>query len=151
MYNYTVMRQVPPRIVKFDYTEPPSTTTIAVYIYGRQDQNNKYPDNVCNSIVDPVDVKYLYRRPRTSTKTCTTTVAEDPCNGTVKFDYLRVPLLPSTILNRSENARFEGITAENDARERMHVCCMRCSWLHRFRVVIPCSSSLSCHRPVGTR
>ena len=75
MYNYPVMRQVPPRIVKFDYTEPPSTTTIAVYIYGRQDRNNKYPDNVCNSSVDPVDVKYLYRRPRTSTKTCTTTVA----------------------------------------------------------------------------
>jgi len=21
---------------------------------------------------------------------CTTTIAEDPCNGTVKFDYLRV-------------------------------------------------------------
>ena len=62
MYNYPVMRQVPPRIVKFDYTEPPSTTMIAVYIYGRQDRNNKYPDNVCNSIVDPVDVKYLYER-----------------------------------------------------------------------------------------
>ena len=84
MYNYTVMRQVPPRIVKFDYTEPPSTTTIAVYIYGRQDRNNKYPDNVCNSSVDPVDVKYLYRRPRTSTKTCTTTVAV--------YHYAQVPL-----------------------------------------------------------
>ena len=76
MYNYPVMRQVPPRIVKFDYMEPLSTTTIDVYIYGRQDRNNKYPDNVCTSIDDPVDVKYLYRRPRTSTKTCTTTVAE---------------------------------------------------------------------------
>ena len=75
MYNYPVMRQVPPRIVKFYYTKPPSTTTIAVYIYGRQDRNNKYPDNVCNSSVDPVDVKYLYRRPRTSMKTCTTTIA----------------------------------------------------------------------------
>ena len=69
MYNYPVMRQVPPRIVKFDYMEPLSTTTIDVYIYGRQDRNNKYPDNVCNSSVDPVDVKYLY-------EPCTTTAAE---------------------------------------------------------------------------
>ena len=77
MYNYPVMRQVPPRIVKFDYTEPPSTTMIAVYIYGRQDRNNKYPDNVGNSSVDPVDVKYLYRRPRTSTETCATMNVND--------------------------------------------------------------------------
>ena len=75
MYNYPVMRQVPPRIVKFDYTEPPSTTTIAVYIYGRQDRNNKYPDNVFNSIVDPVDVKFLAVTPILY-GVCTTTKRE---------------------------------------------------------------------------
>ncbi|EMS48578.1 hypothetical protein TRIUR3_18897 [Triticum urartu] len=35
------------------------------------------------------DTVYRYRRPNFY-KMCTTTVAEYPCNGTVKFDYLRV-------------------------------------------------------------
>ena len=115
MYNYTVMRQVPPRIVKSDYTEPPSTTTIVVYIYGRQDRNNKYPDNMCNSIVDPVDVKFLTVTPILY-GVCTTTKREpllplpSPCATTRRPS--RECLLP---LHRTdsicpENARFEGIT-----------------------------------------
>nr|XP_040253998.1 serine/arginine repetitive matrix protein 1-like [Aegilops tauschii subsp. strangulata] len=89
---------------KFDYTARPIpgpsifSENFAKYHDIRSPGYNKtVPDNV----------KYLYRRPRTSTKTCTTTVAEDTRNGTVKFNYLRRPLLPSTILNPSENARFE--------------------------------------------
>jgi len=33
MYNYPVMRQVPPRIVKFDYMEPTSTSTMTLDVY----------------------------------------------------------------------------------------------------------------------
>ena len=73
-----------PWIVKFDYTEPPSTTTIAVYIYGRQDRNNKYPFGYAKVDYARRCDKYLYPRPRTSTKTCTTTVAV--------YHYAQVPL-----------------------------------------------------------
>ncbi|XP_073358078.1 uncharacterized protein [Aegilops tauschii subsp. strangulata] len=76
----------------------------------------------------PDNVKYLYRRPRTSTKTCTTTVAEDPRNGTVKFNYLRVPLLPSTILNRSENARFEASVSFRSCEDSFDYIRLTSSW-----------------------
>ena len=81
MYNYTVMRQVPPRIVKFDYMEPPSTTTIAAYIYGRKNRNNKYPAEIARTSTLDLracenDFFHYYRRGTpTSTTRCTSTDA----------------------------------------------------------------------------
>ena len=74
--------------------DDPSTTTVDPRrLRGRQDPRR--------------DLEHL--RNVHDYKMGTTTVAEDPCNGTVKFDYRhvnnyflyhrRVPLLPTTIVN----------------------------------------------------
>ena len=91
MYNYTVMRQVPPRIVKFDYMEPTSTSTMTLDVYEmcittagvifvKSDYDvhdyircgfRQVPLRICQvrlhdasstSTVDPVGVKFLSER-----------------------------------------------------------------------------------------
>ena len=52
-----------------------------MYIYQRQDRDHQVPLGSASSTTIAVNC---------FPNVCTTTIAEDPCNGTVKFDYLRV-------------------------------------------------------------
>ena len=74
-----------------------------MYNYLRQDRTDKYPDNVCTTTVDledPMDIKFLAM--------------------TLNIYHLRnmndyfLYILPNS--NRSENARFKGITADTMTR-----------------------------------
>ena len=97
----TVVRQVPSsaRHVRIPMT---CTTTVALGFV-------KFLYDPCTTTVS---LKTWTRQVPLRKRTCattSTTVAEDPCNGTVKFDYRhvnnyflyhrRVPLLPTTIVN----------------------------------------------------
>ena len=119
MYNYTVMRQVPPRIVKFDYTAMTSEL----------DRKRQVPLMSARlASRTPNDRRLMDRVQLPSPCTTTsTTVARTTTSPTT-----REQLLP--LRTRSApNARFEGITPRRRPWTEC-MCCMRCTLcLHRVR------------------
>ena len=83
-----------------------------------QDFSKYHNDASSTSTVVSGNAKYPYARgyAKFLFDPCTTTVAEDLCNGTVKFIYETSTTTSLDDSNRSENARFEGITPRRRPR-----------------------------------